>query len=217
MRFTRWKQKIADSLIFTTNDGKVVFYPFGPLKGYLLPKSAFEPLIIKSIVWFNVSAFASLAGTMVIGALLNINMDILLLIGLLDYVHYYFRIRRITRKLIALPHRLSIRVFASSQDPKKMWERFWLITFMGLIFGVFAFLGPPRALFWVLLALLSTRAVISAYVIYLRNRENSGTQDPDNAKNHLDTTIDRRCTVVVSKPLLHRDKPGGDLSRSPNL
>ena len=201
MLFTRWKQKIADSLIFTTNDGRVVFYPFGPLKGYLLPKTAFEPLIIKSIVRFNVSALVSFAGAAVIGALLNISMDVLLLIGLLDYVHYCFRIRRITRKFIALPRRLSIRVYASSQAPERMWERIWSITFMALICGVFAFLGPPRALFWVVLALLFAWAVISAYVIYLRNRENSGTQEPNNAKNHLDTTIDRRCAVDTASAI----------------
>ena len=191
---TIWKKKIADSLIFTTNDGRVVFYPFGPLKGYLLPKTAFEQLIIKSIIRFNVGALASFIVTAAIGWLLNISMDVLLLIGLLDYVHYYFRIRRITRNLIALPRPLSIRVYAWLQDPERMWKRFWSFTFMTIMCGVLAFLVPPSAaLFWVLLALLFARAVISACLIYLHHRENCATKEPNNPMNHLETTIDRRC------------------------
>lgn len=180
MFFARWKQKIADSIILTTSDGQVIFFPFGAFKGYLLPKSAFEPLIIKSIVWFHVSALASFVVTVAIGRLLNINIDILLPIGLLDYVHYHFRVRRLTRKLIGLPGRLSIRAYASSQDPEMMWQRFFQVTFMSVICGVTGFLGPPRALFWVALALSFSWAVMLAYLIYLHNRDRRATQDAGN-------------------------------------
>lgn len=180
MFFARWKRKIADSIILTTSDGRVVFYPLGAFKAYLVPKTAFEPLIIKSIAWFRASMWASFAVTTAIGVWLNINMDVLLLVGLLDYVHYYFRIRRITRKLVGLPVHLSMRAYASSQDPEMMWQRFFQSTFMAVLCGVVGFLGPPRALFWVGLVLLFSWTVMLAYLIYLHHRDNRATQDPSN-------------------------------------
>ena len=176
MNISRWKKQIADKFFVTTSDGSVIFFPFGPIRGYLLPKTAFKAIIINSIVWFNVGALGSFAVTAAVGLLLNISMDILLLIGLVDYVHYYFRIRRITRNLVGFPHQLSMRVYASAQDPVRLWEHFWAIALMTTICGVFVFLGPPRLLFMVGLAILFLGACVSGYIIFLNNRLQSVTK-----------------------------------------
>lgn len=175
---TRWKQKIAESTIFPLGDGRRLFFPFGPFKGYVIPKRAFEAVLVKALIRFSVGGLISFVGFSVLGVLLNINMDVLLVVGLLDVVVYYFLARRITRKLIGLPPRLSMRVFSSLQDTERLWVGLIGSTLMAVFIGAHSFFAPPRAVCWVFSAIMLAQAVVFAYIICVHNREHSATEKP---------------------------------------
>lgn len=175
--FERWIRRIAESIIVESSDGRKVFYPFGPFKGYVLSKAAFEPIIIKSIVWFNLSALASFAVAAGICAVFKLSTDVLLIAGILDFVGYYFRFRRVARKLVPLPQRLSIRFYAMAQDEDKMWQRLVSIVMMVIMCGVFVFVGVPSTVFLVGLAIALAWGIVWAYVVFLHYQVNGDANE----------------------------------------
>ena len=170
MPFTEWKAKIAKSVLFPVADGRIVFFPYGPFKAWILPRSAFGPIVVNALLWFHISTVVSGILTAVIGAALGINMDILLLVGLLDYIHYHFRVRRITRACIRLPREFGIRLYAASTGIQKLWERLFSIPLMTLMFVGLALLVPAPLLLWGAMAVMFLWGAVIAYVIVVAHR-----------------------------------------------
>lgn len=176
---SRWTEQFTDFFFFSTKDGREFFFPFvifgfglfGAFKGYLLPKSAYKPIILKSFFWFNVTGYATFVITIGIGVLLSLSTGQLFLIGLFDYAIYHLRMKRITKKMVALPVRLSVRVYAALQDPQKLMERCIQLAFLALFPGVFVILGPANLVMWSFFALFFGCFVLQSYLLMLHNRE----------------------------------------------
>ncbi len=167
----KWKQRIASSHLLTTGDGRIVFYPFGPLKGYLLPKSAYRPLVVKMFESFTIFTIATLVFSFLIGGIFKLSLELLLLIGLLDLIPYCFCVRRLTRKMIKLPCKLSMQVYASVQDPEEMKVLFWRKLFLVIICAFFTVVGSQSALGCFFVAFISVSLLINSYLIYLQAHE----------------------------------------------
>jgi hypothetical protein len=136
MFFENWKQWISNNSIFDVGDGRLIFYPYGPFRGYFVPRPEFQPLIVKSIFWFNLTVFATTLAVFPLQVILNLQFDTVLCVGfLLDYAHYDFRTRRITRKFVPLPSALSVRLYARCRGLDELWTRVISLSFLGIVLG----------------------------------------------------------------------------------
>ena len=140
----RWKRKLAPPLIVSADDGHRVFFPFGPLRGYALPKRAFESIIGTSQVWLTFTSIGLFLAIPVVSKLLNLSVDPLLCIALLCFfIGNYIRTKRIARYLVPLPRAIGMRVYARALGPLEMWKRIWFFVFAAAMSGTFAFPGRP--------------------------------------------------------------------------
>ncbi len=168
----KWEQRIASSHLLTTGDGHVFFYPYGPLKGYLLPKPAFRPLVLKMLVSFTTFTIATFVLSFLIGGFFNLSLELLLLIGLFDLIPYSFCVQRLTRKMIKLPFHLGMQVYASVQDPQEMKVLFWRKLSLVIICAFFTVVGSQPALGCFFVAFISVSLLTNSYLIYLQTHEN---------------------------------------------
>ncbi len=167
----KWKQQIVASHLITTGDGRIVFYPFGPLKGYVLPKSAYRPLVVKMFESFTIFTIATCVLSLLVGRTFNLSLELMLLIGLLDLIPCCFCVRRLTRKMIKLPCKLSMQVYASVQDPEEMKVLFWRKLFLVIGCVFFTVVGPQLAIGCFFVAFISASLLTNSYLIYLQAHE----------------------------------------------
>lgn len=178
---SRWTEQFSEFFFLSTKDGREFFFPFvifgfglfGAFKGYLLPKSAYKPIILKSFFWFSATGYVTFVITIGIGVLLSLSTGQLFLIGLFDYGIYYLRMKRITKKLVALPIRLSVRVYAAGQKPNKLMERCIQLALLALFPGVLIILAPANFVIWVMFGFFFSCFLMNTYLLTVHHRENT--------------------------------------------
>ncbi len=169
--FKLWNRKLAARILFRTDDGRVFFYPFGPVKSYIVPNPAFERLIIKSIAWFSLSSCVVVAfafAFVLIFVAFKFRSPVLLIVCLLEFVRHVLWIHRLTRKLVSLPFALSVRSYASLKDAQELWTRFYGFFLMAILCGFFAVFGPLDAIGWIAFGLFASLASLFGFVLRLK-------------------------------------------------
>lgn len=176
-----------------TNDGRVFFYPLGPFKGFILPRLEFEPVIVKSLARCHTWNFAALVLSVAVGLMFGITMILLAIIGFLDMLHYYIRVRQLTRRLPAMPADLSVRFYASQKDPQELAKLFNMELIM-IVMSPFVFLMKMNplelALACVSILLLIGWTGITRYVLHIcRRNVSAGVEHDLNGVKHETTSL----------------------------
>ena len=138
----RWSEQLTQSFFLSSKDGCVVFFPFGPFKGYFIPRPGFQRVILAFLKRTMVFTIASSIIITVIGASLGFGFTTLTAIGLFDYLLYSILIRRVTRRLLPLPFALGFRFYAQCCDEQRLWEQFFAAIFISVV-AVFLLLANP--------------------------------------------------------------------------
>lgn len=164
----RWKQTFTEQLFVSTDEGYRIYFPFrpypiGPLRGYVLTELAYESIIVTSHNWFNLISCALFIVTAVVGSLLNLNIEDLLLIGMIDYLLYYFHTRRIIGNLVALPLPISMEIYVRAFGPDKVIKQITFFDMMAIIFAFLAFHGNRSIIYGIL-------SIYFAYTAYIRSK-----------------------------------------------
>lgn len=157
-----------DLRILTTSNGHVVFFPLGPLIGYLLPSAAFTSIAPKVIRRFDTVLwlffFLAIAAT----RLFNVPFDLsLTLLFAVAYTFWAIRVRRVTRKMTRLPHRLSAVTYASSAEPEKLYHLLTFLIFMTGFAGWLVVLMPLSIACWGCLISFIGRVTMYSYIVSL--------------------------------------------------
>ena len=143
MHVPRLKQTISKPLIVTADDGTRVFFPFGPLRGYVLPNRAYESVVGTLTFWLTISSIGSFLAIFIISKAFDIGGTfVLLVVVLCHHLWYFFRTKRIARYLALLPHAGGMRTYSRAIGPYEMWKRIWFFVFTTVIFGTLAYLAP---------------------------------------------------------------------------
>jgi hypothetical protein len=178
MFFDRWKQQISDNFIFDVGDGRLIFYPYGPFRGYFVPRPEFKPLIVKSIFWFNLTAIATALAAYPLWVVLNLEIDTVLCVGcLLGYGHYHLRTRRVTRKLVPLPSELSLRLYARCRGLNELGTHVISSLFMGAIFATIGFV-QGSFFSWIVILIVSYHLAGAIAAIRAHSRETRRIPEP---------------------------------------
>lgn len=176
MLLDRLRLNVASFLIFTTEDGRVVFYPEGPFRGFVLPDSELESQLADSVNRHHTRAFWSCLMVVVIGAVLNFSVLTLALVGVFDYAWCIVRIRRMTRELVELPRGLSVRLYASLQPTEKLQERCVQGSILLVMAGAGVLLDPTSFILWAGFAFALTLLSVWIYVLRVHVHATSRAQ-----------------------------------------
>lgn len=175
--YSLWKEKLLQAMIVTSKSGKSVFYPFGPFKGYLVSKPDYEPIIVRAYAWFVFGGVVNFLIAVFVGRRFDVLLESVMLMLLVDYVLYHFRVRQITKHFVALPWHFSMRVYASLLDPRLMRQQtaFLLFYAAGGVYGLIA--HPFSIAAWSVMGLVVMCIVMQSYLLILNHRENSALND----------------------------------------
>jgi hypothetical protein len=178
-----WKERLRKTSFIRGDDGRIVFYPHGPFKGYVLPRKEFEPIIVDSLARIVAMNIAILIAAVFVGAFVGTVSAMLTAVGFLEFLYFRARIRRLTKKLRLMPRELSVRLYALKQNPDELSQQFWSQLMMFAvtlpIIALALFLqGVPvdMLLSFVVTLLFVTRLFAgTAYVWHVRRRMTAGT------------------------------------------
>ena len=141
----KWKESLRKTCFIRGDDGRIIFYPYGPFKGFVLPRKEFEPIIVNSLARFFGMTVAILIAAYAVGVILAAVSAMLTVVGILEFLIYRARVRRLTKKLPTMPRELSVRLYAMKQDPEHLSQQFTaqiMMLSMMLVMGtVFQLLG----------------------------------------------------------------------------
>jgi hypothetical protein len=171
--------KLAEWLFIDSPDGKVIFFPFSPLKGYVVPNRTFKRLIVKSYLKSRIGGWASVAVALTAGIIFKSTLVALLVIGLSMLLDAKFRIGRLTKKLAPLPVSLSLRSYAHWKNPDRLWDAFIRFAMMAGLLGLFpvmdafALRRPDLGTVVLWLAFVFCAVSASLYGYLLRTRHQS--------------------------------------------
>jgi len=132
-----WSEYLTNSYFRSCEDDQVVFFPFGPFKGYFVPRPAFQRVLItflKRTTAFGLIIWIIATG---IGALLGFGCVTFCAIGLIDLILFAVLIRRVTKRLRRLPISLSFAYYAQCSDVQSLWQMFLMSNFCVLFIFFF--------------------------------------------------------------------------------
>lgn len=154
--------------IRTTIGGYVVFFPFGPFRGYLLPSSEFTAMATKTVMRFHGLSLLCLPLTFGVSAAFKISIDhsVWMLFGPI-YVLFLACVWRITRKLEKLPFRLSATTYAATAEPEELMQFVTSFALLTGMIGLLLFLMPFSVSLWWLFVSSIGRTASYAYVASL--------------------------------------------------
>jgi hypothetical protein len=134
----KWKERLRKASFIRGDDARIVFYPHGPFKGYVLPRKEFEPIIVDSLARIVAMNIAILIAAVFVGAFVGAVSAMLTAVGFLEFLIYGARVRRLTKKLAAMPRGLSVRLYALKQDPEKLSQQ---LTSQVMMLGLMLAMG----------------------------------------------------------------------------
>jgi hypothetical protein len=162
----RWG--MIETRFLTTSDGHVVFFPFGPLIGYLLPSTASSSLTAKLVFRFEMLLWFVLLFAIAISALLNIRFELAFwLLFTPTYLLYVVFIRRLTRTFTRLSLRASAVTYAATVDPQVLSDTLTGFIILTVMFTLLAVLMPPSVWFGACLFPLISLIAVYAYIVRL--------------------------------------------------
>ena len=83
-------------MFLSSGDDHIVFYPFGPFKGYALPRPAFQRVALRSARQAALGMALFSIVTTVLGTVLGLGIVAMTGVGVVDCFFYPFLIRRVT-------------------------------------------------------------------------------------------------------------------------
>ena len=172
-----WSEELSAEYLLSDDDGRVVFYPMGPLKGYVVPKPAYVPIVIKSLIRSLLCTPVIGFAIMFIGAAIGFGFNTVCALMFLAIVPYWILIRRLIRRMTVLPFGLAFRFYARHYRVHHLWQRLLgSLLMIGLfIFGLVRGFDPPIILISVMIW-FGYYGIVSALLIRIRTRDSSVTR-----------------------------------------
>lgn len=168
-----WKEKYLKLRILRSSDGRTVFFPFGPFKGFVIEDSDLDsPLFSYCGRFQQFCLWTSIIAMFVLKAL-NFSPLYIVFLSLLELILYRIGVHQRTKHLSVLPIGLSIRFYACWYDYQMLCKGFLMAFFIAVLSGFFVFAGPPRIPAIECFVLMSAVSIISGYVLWVRHREDS--------------------------------------------
>jgi hypothetical protein len=120
---TNWLDELEKRQLFGLDEGPLVFFPLGALRGFLLPKRAYRGVIRSAQRRFFLYSVGIAAITTAIGVLFGIHFMAMARIDwFLTLLIYAAGMRRVTRRMHKLPFAIGFRYYARWADEVSLWQ-----------------------------------------------------------------------------------------------
>jgi hypothetical protein len=172
-----WASKYADAAILSTDGGPIIFYPFGFLRGYVVPdeesKSRIRSLMLRLGFVELPMGLCSIAVDFGLRLAFGTTASVLFLFGagFFHSVCHWAAVRGTTKQLVSLPFGLGFRLYALWCDDQRLRTQvscgllFAMFMIVAIVFTGFDLLKAVSVVAFLLVSM------IAGALLYTRNQE----------------------------------------------
>ena len=120
-----WASKLAEQAVLSSDEHEV-FYPYGFLRGYVIPDATFRPQIVSLMGRLQILHFLMVPVDFVVVLRFGHGLigPVLLCSLFLHYLCCWAVVRRLTEQLVPLPFLLGFRLYAQWSNEGHLWNQF---------------------------------------------------------------------------------------------
>ncbi len=119
------------------DDGRAVFYPFGPFRAYVAPDSECRQRIASRFAALESFSLLGIVAEVPIVSFLHLGIatkvTVVLFLALLHWLFYAAVVRHETKGLLPLPFFLGFRFYAGKSEKKRLQRQFFQGLFCGVV------------------------------------------------------------------------------------
>lgn len=171
----RWIDKLTHSAFLSSGNDLTLFYPYGPFKGYSVPRPRFQRVLQRAIGRFNILAMRILIISLILGAVLGyaygagyayaaVAASLLAVM-----VAQSMLIRRLTKRLQPLPFGLGFRFYGRHCDEQWLYQSLAGSLVM-LATAIVLFVLKPSVILIVSVVIFLPLLLLAAILVSMRHR-----------------------------------------------
>jgi len=170
-----WASRLAELTILSSDDGHDVFYPYGFLRGYVIPDATFRPRITSLMVRLQILDLLMLLAELAV--VVRFGKGVLvaaLLCGM--FLHYLFHwavFRHLTKQFVSLPFLIGFRLYSQWGSEQRLWSQLRSGLLLSLLAILMLFTGVD-ALKILLVVFFALNSIKTGLLLYARHLEARG-------------------------------------------